>query len=198
MDNLPKLEIPREKCWALVEKYVSPAGRIHLLAMEAAMRGLAKYFNEDEHTWAMCGLLHDIDYEQIAPKDDWDKHIHEHCAEKCRQFLKEIDFPEKLIRVIQSHNEVQNIPRDSKLAKALFAADGLTGFIMAVAKIYPDKKLSSVKIKSVVKRMKERRFAAAVNREHIRSCESELNLPLEKFIGIVLEAMKTISDKLGL
>lgn len=203
--DLPKLEIAREKCWGLVEKYVSPESRKHLLATEAAMQALAKYFSaqgggsgEDEHTWAMCGLLHDIDYEQIAPKDDWHKHIHEHCTEKCEQFLGEIDFPPELIRAIQSHNEIHNIPRDSKLAKALFAVDGLTGFIMAVAKIYPDKKLSSVKIKSVLKRFKEARFAAGVNREHIYSCETELNLPREKFVEIVLGAMNGIADKLGL
>jgi len=76
--------------------------------------------------------------------------------------------------------------------------DGLTGFIVAVAKIYPDKKLSSVKIKSIIKRMKENRFAAAVNREHIRSCETELDMPIEKFIEIVLESMKEISGELGL
>ena len=204
--DLPKLEIAREKCWGLVEKYVSPEGRKHLLATEAAMGALAKHFStqgdglfgEDEHTWAMCGLLHDIDYEQITPKDDWDRHIHEHCTDKCEQFLKEIDFPVELIRAIQSHNEIHNIPRDSKLAKALFAVDGLTGFITAVAKIYPDKKLSSVKIKSVLKRFKEARFAAGVNREHIFTCETELDLPREKFVEIVLQSMQGMSDEIGL
>ena len=116
------------------------------------MRGLARYLGEDEHTWAMCGLLHDIDVEQIIPKEKIEQHMKEHCSDKCSEFLSEIDFPQELIRAIQSHNEVQNISRDSKLAKALFAVDGLTGFIVAVSKIYPDKKITSVKVKSVIKK----------------------------------------------
>lgn len=193
---LPVINIPRETCVQLLDKYVGPAIKKHLLATEAAMRGLAKYFDEDEHTWAMCGLLHDIDVEQITPKEQYEQHMKEHCSIKCSEFLGEIDFPQELIRAIQSHNEVQNIPRDSKLAKALFAVDGLTGFIVAVSKIYPDKKITSVKVKSVIKRMKESRFAAAVNRDYIRTCEPELDLPLGKFIEIVLNSMKEISIEL--
>jgi len=199
LDNLSKLEIPRERCWQLVEKYVSPEGRLHLLNTEAAMVALARYFSaqggelepgsEDEHTWAMCGLLHDIDYEQITGKENMEAHMQEHCGEMTEKFLKEIDFPDDLIRTIQSHNEIHNIPRDSKLAKALFAADGLTGFIVAVSKIMPDKLISSVKPESVLKRFKEARFAAAVNREHIYTCETELGIPREKFVAIVLAAM---------
>ncbi|NMB48294.1 phosphohydrolase [Candidatus Kuenenbacteria bacterium] len=200
-NNLSKLQIPREKCWQLVEKYVSPEGRLHLLNTEAAMGALARYFNgrsarggpaqggEDEHTWAMCGLLHDIDYEQITGKENMEAHMQEHCGPLTEKFLKEIDFPDDLIRVIQSHNEVQNIPRDSRLAKALFAVDGLTGFIVAVSKILPDKLVSSVKLESVLKRFKEARFAAAVSRENIYTCESELGIPKEKFVAIVLAAM---------
>ena len=197
MMQLPELKIPRETCLQLLVKYVGPEIRKHLIATEAAMKCLAKYFSEDEHTWAMVGLLHDIDVEQITPKENYEQHMKEHCAGKCAEFLAEINFPTELIRTIQSHNEVQNIRRDSRLAKALFAVDGLTGFLVAVAKIYPDKKLSSVKIKSVIKRMKESRFAAAVNRNYIRSCETELNIPLEKFIEIVLEAMKEIAEEVG-
>ena len=195
--KLSKLEIPREKCWALVKKYVDTDIQKHLLATEAAMTNLATYFGEDEHTWAMCGLLHDIDVQQITPKNQYDQHMIEHCGEKCKQFLQEIFFPADLIRAIQSHNDIQKIPRDSNLAKALFAVDGLTGFIIAVTKIYPDKKLASVKMKSVIKRMKENRFAAAVNRDNIRTCETELGISLEKFIEIVMEAMKKIAPELG-
>ena len=199
MENkLSKLEIPREKCFELVEKYVSPEGQKHLFNVEAAMGALAKYFNEiepgseDEHTWAMCGLLHDIDYEKITGKEDMDAHMEEHCGPLAKKFLKEIDFPDDLIRAIQSHNEAQNIPHDSRLAKALFAVDGLTGFIVAVSKILPDKLISSVKPESVLKRFKEARFAAAVNREHIFTCESELGILKEKFVEIVLGAMKNV------
>ena len=195
---LSKLNIPREICWQLVEKYVSEDGRNHLLATEVAMAALVKYFNEmepgseDEHTWAMSGLLHDIDYEQITGKENMEAHMQEHCGPLTEKFLKEIDFPDDLIRVIQSHNEIHNIPRDSKLAKALFAVDGLTGFIVAVSKILPDKQIASVKIESILKRFKEARFAAAVNREHIFTCESELGIPREKFVEIVLEAMRDV------
>ncbi len=196
--NLIILHIPREICLKLVEKYVSPESRLHLFNAEAGMAALAKYFNEiepgseDEHTWAMCGLLHDIDYEQIAGKENMEAHMHEHCGPLTEKFLKEIDFPDDLIRAIQSHNEVQDIPRDSKLAKALFAVDGLTGFIVAVSKVMPDKKVASVKIESVLKRFKEARFAAAVNREHIYTCETELGIPREKLVEIVLGAMKKV------
>ena len=143
----------------------------------------------------MCGLLHDIDYEQITGKENMDAHMKEHCGELTKKFLKEIDFPADLIRVIQSHNEVQNIPRDSRLAKALFAVDGLIGFIVAVSKIMPDKQISSVKVESVIKRFKEKRFAAAVNREHILSCETELGIPKERFVEMVLESMKDLRFK---
>lgn len=196
--NLPKSEIPRKKCWELVEKYILPERRAHLLAVESAMRALAKHFNEDEHTWAMCGLLHDIDYDKIPSKENMEEHMQAHCGKMTEDFLSEINFPKELIRVIQSHNELTKIPRDSKLAKALFAVDGLTGFITAIAKIYPDKKIELVKVKSITKRMKEKRFAVAVNRDHIKSCETELDLPLNEFAEIVLDAMKKISDDLGL
>ena len=193
MENeLSKLNIPRDTYLKLVEKYVSEESWKHLFYTEAAMRALARYFSEDEHTWAMCGLLHDIDYEQITGKENWEAHIKEHCGELTEKFLKEIDFPDDLIRAIQSHNEVQNIPRDSKLAKTLFAVDGLTGFIVAVSKIMPDKQISSVKVESVIKRFKEKRFAAAVNREHIFTCETELGIPKEKFVEIVLGAMGNV------
>ncbi|HPI67292.1 MAG TPA: HDIG domain-containing protein [bacterium] len=193
MENeLSKLQISREKCWQLVEKYVSPEGRLHLLNTEVAMAVLAEYFGEDNHTWAMCGLLHDIDYEQITGKENMEAHMKEHCGEMTEKFLKEIDFPDDLIRAIQSHNEIHNIPRDSRLAKALFAVDGLTGFIVAVSKVMPDKLVASVKIESVLKRFKEARFAAAVNRENIYTCESELGILREKFVEIVLESMKKI------
>lgn len=191
--NLSKLTISRETCLRLVGKYVSLEGRPHLFYTEAAMRALAKFFGEDEYTWAMCGLLHDIDYEQITGKENMAAHMSEHCGALTEKFLKEIDFPEDLIRAIQSHNEVQNIPRDSRLAKALFAVDGLTGFIVAVSKIMPDKQISSVNAESVVKRFKEKRFAAAVNREHILTCETELDIPKEKFVEMVLESMKKVN-----
>ncbi|NMC51800.1 HDIG domain-containing protein [Candidatus Kuenenbacteria bacterium] len=190
--SLSKLQITRETCFKLVGKYVSPEGRPHLFNTEAAMAALAREFGEDEHTWAMCGLLHDIDYEKITSKENMEAHMQEHCGEMTEKFLKEIDFPDDLIRAIQSHNEVQNIPRDSKLAKALFAVDGLTGFIVAVSKVMPDKLVSSVKIESVLKRFKEARFAAAVSRENIFTCESELGIPREKFVEIVLKAMKNV------
>ncbi len=187
--NLSKLAIPRETCLKLVEKYVSPEGQRHLFYTEAAMRVLARYFGEDEHTWAMAGLLHDIDYEQITGKENIEAHMKEHCGELTEKFLKEIDFPDDLILAIRAHNEIQNIPRDSKLAKALFAVDGLTGFIVAVSKVMPDKSISSVKIESVLKRFKEKRFAANVSRENIFTCEKELGIPREKFVAIVLQAM---------
>jgi hypothetical protein len=160
------------------------------------MRGLARFFGEDEEAWGLCGLMHDIDVEQITPKEQYEQHMREHCGETCIRLLKEIGFPDEWILTVRSHNEYQNLPRNTRMAKALFAVDGLTGFIMAVGKIMPDKSIRSVKVKSVLKRLKEKRFAAAVNREHIRSCEKELGISLEQFVEITLHSMQKIAEEL--
>jgi uncharacterized protein len=163
----------------------------HGLAVEAIMRALAKRFNEDEEEWGVVGLLHDADYEVT------DKDLSRHTlviAEK----LRERGVSERIINGIQAHAPMIKPERENNLEKAVFAADELSGLITATALIRPDKKLSSVTVESVMGKFKQKAFAAGAIRENILACESELNIPLEEFVGIALKAMQGISDQLGL
>jgi putative nucleotidyltransferase with HDIG domain len=140
----------------------------HMLATEAIMRALARRFGEDEEKWGLTGLLHDIDVE--LTEGDMSSH-----SKLGADLAKEMGASEDMAHAILSHNETHGIPLETKLDKALFCADPLTGLITAAALVRPDKKLSSVEVKSVRKRFKEKSFAAGASREQIASC-SELGL----------------------
>ena len=163
----------------------------HMLATEAVMRALARKFGEDEEKWGITGLLHDIDYE--VTKEDPDKH-----SLIGAEWLEEIGLPEDIIYAVKVHNERHGLPRKSLMDRALFAVDPLTGFITAVALVMPDKKLSTVKVKSLKKKFKDKSFAAGASREQIRTCETELNVPLDEFFELSLKAMQDIAKVLGL
>ncbi len=163
----------------------------HSIAVGAIMKGVAKFLGEDEERWELCGILHDIDYSET--KDDPNKH-----SLIGGDYLKTLGFDDEFVTAVKSHNERHNIPRDSLLSKALFAADPLSGLIVATALVMPDKKLESVKTSSVMKKFKTKEFARGADREQIKTCESELNIPLEKFIEISLESMKEIASEIGL
>ena len=163
----------------------------HSLATEAIMRSLARHLDKDEELWGITGLLHDIDLEET--RDDQSRH-----ALLGAEILRGEDFPKEGIQAVIAHNgEVLGVERKSALDFALASAETLTGLIIATALIYPDKKLASVKAKSVKKRMKEKRFAQNVNREIIKECEN-IDLELGEFIGIGLESMQQIAPELGL
>jgi putative nucleotidyltransferase with HDIG domain len=162
----------------------------HMLATEAIMKALAKRLGEDEEKWGLAGLLHDIDVE--LTEGDMSNH-----GVLGSDLVREIDADEDIARAILAHNETLGIPRETKLEKALFCADPLTGLITAAALVRPDKKLGSVEAKSVRKRFKEKSFAAGASREGIASC-SELGMELEEFMELGLKAMQGISDELGL
>jgi putative nucleotidyltransferase with HDIG domain len=162
----------------------------HMLATEAIMKALAKRLGEDEEKWGLAGLLHDIDVE--LTEGDMSNH-----GVLGSDLVREIDADEDIARAILAHNETLGIPRETKLEKALFCADPLTGLITAAALVRPDKKLGSVEAKSVRKRFKEKSFAAGASREGIASC-SELGMELEEFMELGLKAMQCISDELGL
>jgi putative nucleotidyltransferase with HDIG domain len=162
----------------------------HMLATEAIMKALAKRLGEDEEKWGLAGLLHDIDVE--LTEGDMSNH-----GVLGSDLVREIDADEDIARAILAHNETLGIPRETKLEKALFCADPLTGLITAAALVRPDKKLGSVEAKSVRKRFKEKSFAAGASREGIASC-SELSMELEEFMELGLKAMQGISDELGL
>jgi len=162
----------------------------HSLAVEAVMRALAKRLNEDEENWALAGLLHDIDYEET--KDNPAEHSLKGALE-----LEKLGLPPEIVQAVKVHNEVHNLPRISKIDKALYAADPITGLIVASCLVLPDKKLNSLTTKSVLKRFKEKAFAKGANREAIASIE-ELGLSLTEFVEVSLKAMKGIASNIGL
>jgi uncharacterized protein len=182
----------REEALKLLDKYIkNPNMKKHSLATEAVMRALANKLEEDEEKWAIAGLLHDLDVEltNANPK--------RHALETVK-ILKDFDFDEEVLDAIERHNEeATDKERSTVFHYALAAGETITGMITATALVYPDKKLSSVKTKSITKRMKQKAFAASVNREIIKECE-KINIPLNEFAELSLNAMRTISDELGL
>ncbi|MGC8880704.1 MAG: HDIG domain-containing metalloprotein [Minisyncoccia bacterium] len=163
----------------------------HSLAVEAIMKGLAKFFKEDIERWGLVGLLHDIDYKKT--KDDPDKH-----SIVGAEMLKNLGFDEEFVKAVASHNERHGFPLESLMAKALFVSDPLSGLIVAAALVLPSKKLTDLTTENILNRFKEKSFARGANREHIKKCEDLLNIPLEKFIEISLNSMKEIASDLGL
>ena len=187
-DNLPS----REDAFALVEKYHEEGGIQHAQMTEISMRTLAKHFGENEEVWGLVGMLHDIDWD-IAKKED--NLIHD--PERFKSLLGEINLPQELIDDILSHDESQGLEADTLIRQAIRATDELSGFIGAVAKVRPEK-MKGIKAKSVAKKVKDKGFAAAVNRDHLKYCESLLNIPLSDFLNILLPELEARSDEYGL
>lgn len=160
----------------------------HILAVEAACRRLAVHFGEDPDYWGMVGLLHDIDYEKTVKSPA----LHTRMA---AEWLKEREFDDQFIHAVMAHSE--KVEPESKLDWSLYSIDPATGLIVAAALMHPTKSLAGLDVKFVMKRFKEKRFAAGARRESIAAC-SNLGLSLEGFLGLVLEAMQGISDELGL
>ena len=181
----------REQAWQLLNEWTKSPNLIkHSLAVEAAMRHYAAHFNEDVALWGMVGLLHDFDYEQYPSLDD-----HPY---KGQEILKEAGYPEVVRQGIMAHAPHTGTPRNTRLEKAIFAVDELTGFIVGVALTRPNKKLAEVEVKSVKKKMKQKAFCAAVSRDDIKLGAEELSLELDDHIQHVLTAMQDISDQLEL
>lgn len=181
----------REAALRLVTENVSNQNLIkHMLAAEAIMRALAAHFGEDQDTWGLAGLLHDLDYD--TTKDDMNTH-----SLVSSQMLTELGVGPEIAYAVKVHNEAHGDPRVSRLDKALYAVDPLTGLITAAALIRPEKKLSAVTAESVLKRFGEKSFARGANREQIKTC-SEIDLTLDQFVAIGLAAMQSIADELGL
>jgi len=162
----------------------------HMLATEAIMRALARRLEEDEEEWGLTGLLHDIDVE--LTEGDMNSH-----SRLGADLAEEMGASEAMAHAILAHNPAHGVPLESKLDKALYCADPLTGLIIAATLVRPDKKLAGLEAKSVLKRFKEKRFAPGADREQISSC-GELGLELDEFIELGLEAMKGITADLGL
>ncbi len=192
MTDKLELGISPEEVREIFHQYVRTDTLIkHCLAAEAIMRALARRLGEDETLWGVTGLLHDLDFEET--KEDPPSH-----TLKTAQILGEKGANEIIIRAIKAHNaEALGIQRTHPLDFALTSAENITGLIVATALVYPDKKLASVKVSSVIKRMKEKAFAKNVRREAILECQ-RLGLSLEEFVEISLKAMQEMSQDLGL
>jgi uncharacterized protein len=195
---MEKLGITKEQADKLVEKYITePVTKLHLLESEAIMRAVAKHLRESEDEWGTIGLLHDIDWDLTKENQS------QHCI-KAQEILRNAGASEYLIETIQSHGYANEmIPdlvskqRETKIQHCLVAAETLTGIIVAAALVQPDKKLASVKLKSLKKKFKDKSFAAKCDRELIRECE-KAEIPLENFLEIGLTALQGISEKLGM
>ena len=162
----------------------------HMLATEAIMRSLARRLGEDEEEWGLTGLLHDIDMELTG--GDMNNH-----SKLGADLARELGASEATAHAILCHNETHGVPLETKLDKALFCVDPLTGLIIAAALVRPNKRLAGREIRSVKKKFKEKSFAAGVNRQQISQC-SQVGLELDEFIELGLEAMKGIAADLGL
>lgn len=181
----------RAEAWELLVEWTKNKNLIkHALAVEAAMVHLAKIFKGDEATWGLVGLLHDFDYEKYPSLAD-----HPY---KGQEILMQLGYPEAVRRGIMAHAPHTGTSRETMMEKAIFAVDELTGFIVAVALVKPNKKLAAVDVASVRKKMKQKGFAAAVKREEIELGAKELGLSLDEHITQVLNAMQGIADQLGL
>jgi putative nucleotidyltransferase with HDIG domain len=181
--------IEREKAWELVTTYLKTDYLLkHLIATEACMKALARKLGEDETLWGLAGLVHDLDLDEV--KADPAGH-----GRVGAEMLEKAGYPEEIINAVLAH--AAHKQPESNLEKAICAVDPATGFIVAATLIRPDKKIAGLEVKSIRKRMKEKRFAANVDRDKIRSIE-ELGVDLNDFLGICLEAMKSVSSELGL
>ncbi len=182
----------RDEALDLIRKHIKNEKMIyHCLSSEVVLRALAKELGRNEDKWALAGLLHDIDVE-VTNADPATHSL------KARELLADYDLDEDILDAISMHNEMATgKPRETEFQHALAAGETVTGLIYATALVYPDKKIASVKPKSVTKRMKQRAFAASVNRDIIMECE-KIGIPLPEFVEISLDAMKEIGEEIGL
>lgn len=184
----------REEAWHLVCEYTrSDSLRRHMLCVEAAMRAYALRFGADADLWGVVGLLHDFDYEQYP-----DVSANGHPNQGAR-ILRELGVDETIVRAVLAHApEITGIEPESTMEKSLLAVDELTGFLIAVALVRPSKSILDVEVKSVKKKWKDKAFAAPVNRAEIEHWATNLGVSLDQHIQIVLDAMKSSAESLGL
>jgi len=181
----------RDEAWQLLTEYTKSDSLLkHAMAVEAALRGYARLFGENEEEWGLVGLLHDFDYERWPSLDD-------HPFRGC-EILREKGYPEWVTRAILSHADYSGVPRESRLEKTLWACDEMAGFITAAALVRPSKSVLDLEAASVVKRMKDKAFARAVKREDLRGGAEILGVPLDEHIANVIGFMRERADALGL
>jgi len=182
--------IGREEALRRVRHHVGNANLVkHMVAVSAIMRGLAERLGEDPDLWEAVGMLHDIDYEEVG--DDWDRHGLV-SAEMVADSL-----PDEALHAIRAHNPRTGAETRSRMDVALISADALSGLVVATALMMPDKKLATVKVRSLRRKFKDGSFARGVSRDNIMRCE-ELGIGYEEFLAIGLASMQAVSDELGL
>lgn len=186
------MSFTREQAVELLDKYIKNQNMLnHCYASEAVMLALADRLGRDREKWGLAGLLHDLDVELV----EGDMYTH---GKETARILEEHGVDEDIIDAVRMHNETSSGEvRSKEFQHALAAGETITGMIVATTLVYPDKKVASVKPKSVIKRMKEPKFAASVRRENIMECE-KIGIPLPEFVEISLKAMAGIHDQIGL
>jgi putative nucleotidyltransferase with HDIG domain len=190
------MTLSRADALDLMHEYTpSDALRKHMYAVEAAMRAYARKYGEDEETWAVVGLLHDFDYERWPNPDR--RATEEHPSEGSN-ILAQRGYPEPLRRAILGHASYTGVPRDTLLAKVLYAVDELCGFLVACALVRPSRSLADLEVSSVKKKLKDKAFARGVNRDEVRQGAEELGVPLDEHIQLMIEALRPVERELGL
>ncbi|MCX6538725.1 MAG: HD domain-containing protein [Acidobacteria bacterium] len=185
------MTLTRADGWALLTEYTQNENlRKHALAVEAAVRGYARRFGEDEEAWGVTALVHDFDYDRYPDLKDH--------PFRGAEILRERGYPEWLVRAVLSHADHTGVARETRLEHTLFACDEMAGFVTAAALVRPSKSLMDLEAKSVVKRMKEKAFARAVNRDDLRRGAEEIGLPLDEHVASVIAFMREKADDLGL
>ncbi|MBI4420871.1 MAG: HDIG domain-containing protein [Gemmatimonadetes bacterium] len=186
----------RDEALSLMHEYTSSdALRKHMYAVEAAMRAYARQQGENEEAWGVVGLLHDFDYEKYpnAGRSPTEEH-----PSFGVNLLRQRGAPEALCRAILGHASYTGVPRDSLLARTLFAVDELCGFLVACALVRPSRSLKDLEVSSVKKKLKDKAFARGVNREEVYQGATELAVPLDQHIQFVIESLRPVEQTLGL
>src|SRR5688500_13235988 len=183
--------LSREDAWALVTEYTeSESLRKHMLAVEAAVRGYARLWGQNEQDWGVVALLHDFDYEKYPdPANHPFRGV---------EILTAQGYPEWVTRAILSHADYSGVPRESRLEHTLYACDAMSGFVPAAALVRPSKSVLDLEAPSVIKRMKDKAFARAVSRDDLRRGAEEIGLPLDEHVGNVIRFLREEADALGL
>ena len=181
----------RDDAWRLLNEYTKSDSLLkHAMGVEAAVRGYARTFGENEDEWGIVGLLHDFDYERWPTPED-------HPFRGC-EILREHGYPEWVTRAILSHADYSGVPRESRLEKTLWGCDEMAGFVTASSLVRPSRSILDLEPSSVMKRMKDKAFARAVKRDDLKKGAEDLGLPLEQHIGNVIAFMRERADALGL
>lgn len=188
--------LTRSDAVALMHEYTgNDALRKHMYAVEAAMRAEARRHGQDEELWGVVGLLHDFDYERFP--NDARSPTEEHPSEGVR-ILEARGVGEEVRRAILSHASYTRVPRDTPMARALYAVDELCGFLVACALVRPSRSLADLEVSSVKKKLKDKAFARGVNRDEVRQGAEEYGVPLDEHIRLVIEALRPVERELGL